>query len=221
MRDPAGYHRSAFVYTEPNDVDLVQRLLQGDMAARKDVILRLEPVVRKRVARVLERQGSAGAYDASDLLQDVLILLLEKQDRILGLWDPTRGLSLEGFIGLVAQRTAATILRSGRKTGWAEQATEGARLVGQADLATPELHLAQMEQLQLIMQRVRARLSPRGIALFDAVLDSPEAVERLRAHYRMSAAALHSFRSRLRTLWRVETDAVESCKPENMTADRI
>lgn len=207
--------------TEPSDVDLVQRLLRGDAAARKDVILRLEPVVRRRVARVLERQGFVGSYDASDLLQDVLILLLEKHDRILGLWDPARGLSLEGFIGLVAQRTAATILRSGRKTGWAEQATEGKRLVLQADLATPELRLAQMEELQLIVSRVRARLSPRGVALFDAVLDSPEAVERLRAQYRMSAAALHTFRSRLRTLWRVETVAVESCKPDDVTADRI
>lgn len=221
MLDPARYHRSGYVYTELNDVDLVQRLLQGDAAARKDVILRLEPIVRRRVARVLERQGFAGSYDSSDLLQDVMILLLEKQDRILGLWDPARGLSLESFIGLVAQRTAATILRSGRKTGWAEQATEGTMLIRQADLVTPEVHLAQMEELHLIMQRVRARLSPRGLALFDAVLDSPEAVERLRTQYRMSAAALHSFRSRLRTMWRVESDAVDDCKPENMTADRI
>lgn len=134
---------SAFVHTESTDIDLVQRLLRGDAAARKDLIERLQPTVRQRVSRVLERQGFVGGCDANDLLQDVLILLLEKQDRILGLWDPQRGLSLESFVGLVAQRTASTILRSGRKTGWAEQPMDGAALPIEADLDTPERHIAQ------------------------------------------------------------------------------
>jgi RNA polymerase sigma-70 factor (ECF subfamily) len=212
---------TAFVFTESSDIDLVQRLLRGDTGARNAMLERLQPTVRQRVSRVLVRQGSVSAYDANDLLQDVMILLLEKQERILGLWDPERGLSLDSFVGLVAQRTATTILRSGRKAGWAEHPTEGSALPVAIDLETPEHHIAQREELALIFARVRARLSARGVVLMEALLESPEAIELVRKRLQMSSAAVHSFRNRLRVLWRLESSAINDCKPDNVTADRI
>jgi DNA-directed RNA polymerase specialized sigma24 family protein len=209
------------VFTESSDIDLVRRLLRGDADARKTMIERLQPTVRQRVSRVLERQGFVSAYDASDLLQDVMILLLERQDRILGLWDPSRGLSLDSFVGLVAQRTASTILRSGRKAGWAEQPTDGSALPMEIDQETPERYIAQKQEMELILERVRARLSARGVLIMEALLESPEAIEQLRKRLQMSSAAVHSFRSRLRVLWRVEARAIDDCKPGNVTADRI
>ena len=209
------------MFTESSDIDLVKRLLQGDSDAQTTLIERLQPTVRQRVSRVLERQGSVSVYDANDLLQDVMILLLERRERILGLWDPQRGLSLVRFVGLVAQRTAATILRSGRKTGWAEQATDHYELSHEIDAKTPEQYIAQKEELALILQRVRARLSARGVELLDALLESPDAMERLRERLNMTAAAVHSFKSRLRELWRLEALAVNSGKPRHVAADRI
>lgn len=199
---------SAFVLTESSDIDLVRRLLLGDADARSALVARLQPIVRHRVSRVLERQGFVSAYDASDLHQDVMILILEKQQRILGLWDPTRGLSLDSFVGLVAQRTASTILRSGRKAGWAEQPTEGAAFPLEVEQRTPEHHIAQKEELELILSRVRTRLSARGLVLMEALLESPDAIENARKRLQMSSAAVHTFLSRLRTLWRDETNAV-------------
>jgi DNA-directed RNA polymerase specialized sigma24 family protein len=212
---------SAFVFTESSDMNLVRRLLQGDSGARKTMIERLQPTVRQRVSRVLERRGTISAYDASDLLQDVMILLLERQDRILGSWDPSRGLSLDSFVGLVAQRTASTILRSGRKAGWAEEPTDLLGLHVEMDLETPERYVAQKQEIELILGRVRARLSVRGVLMMDALLESPEAIEQMRQRLKMSSAAVHSFRSRLRVLWRAEAQAVDDCKSENVTADRI
>jgi DNA-directed RNA polymerase specialized sigma24 family protein len=212
---------SAFVFTESGDIDLVQRWLRGDSDAREVLLGRLQPIVRQRVSRVMERQGHATVYDANDLLQDVMILLLERHERILGLWDPRRGLSLEGFVGLIAQRTAATILRSGRKAGWAEQATQNSDLPIEVDARTPEQHIAHKEELELILRRVKARLSARGAELLDALLESPDALNQLREQFHMSPAAVHSFKNRLRELWRSEAMAVNSCKPQHVTADRI
>lgn len=200
---------------ESSDISLVQRLLRGDMDARKAMIERLQPTIRRRVSRALRQQRLATAYDANDLEQDVMMLLLERQDRILGLWDPERGLSLDNFVGLVAQRTASTILRSGRKAGWAEQPTDVAALPAEIDLETPEHHIAEREELELILTRVRARLTERGVVLMDALLEAPESIEQLRAHLKMSASAMHSFKSRLRLLWRVESHAVNSSRVES------
>lgn len=199
---------NAFVFTESTDISLVQQLLRGDPDARKAMIERLQPTVRQRVSRVLGRQRNPTVYDANDLLQDVMMMLLERQERILGLWDPGRGLSLDNFIGMVAQRTATTILRSGRKAGWAEQPTEDEALPLEPGADSPESHFAQKEELEIILARVRARLSARGAELMDALIDAPETVEQVRERLNMSTSAVHSFKSRLRSLWRLESHAV-------------
>lgn len=200
----------AFVFTETTDIRLVQQLLRGDPDARKVMVERLQPTVRQRVARVLGRQRNPTVYDVNDLLQDVMMMLLERQERILGLWDPARGLSLDSFIGLVAQRTAKTILRSGRKAGWAERPTEDDALPIEPGLESPESHFAQKEEFEIILTRVRARLSERGAELMDALIEAPETVEQVRERLNMSTSAVHSFRSRLRSLWRLESHAINS-----------
>jgi hypothetical protein len=54
----------------------------------------------------------------------------------------SRGLSLDNFVGLVAEREAATILRSGRRSAWAETPTADDVLALGPDDLEPERRLA-------------------------------------------------------------------------------
>jgi len=104
---------------------LVQRALGGEPAAGRELVQQLTPVVQRRVAVAWASCGAPGGRpvtrsDVLDLTQQVLLLLFENGGRVLRSWDPLRGLSLRSFVGLVAEREAVTILRTGRRSAWAE-----------------------------------------------------------------------------------------------------
>jgi hypothetical protein len=87
------------------DADLVRRAVDGEAAARHALVLRLGPVVQR--GRGVERS------EVLDLTQQILLLLFDRDSRVLRSWDPGRGLALANFVGLV-EREARAILRSGR-----------------------------------------------------------------------------------------------------------
>ena len=62
--------------------------------------------------------------DVEDLAQDVFLRLFEENGRVLRSWDPARGLSLENFAGLVAERHAISTLRTGKRNPWREDEAE-------------------------------------------------------------------------------------------------
>ena len=87
----------------------------------------LTPVIQARVARTLlaHRSRLAGGRDVrqevEDLSQDVFLALFDRDGHVLRSWEPERGLSLENFVGLVAERQVLSFLRSagaipGRRT---------------------------------------------------------------------------------------------------------
>src|SRR5262245_29160958 len=93
-----------------SDDQLLRRALGGDETALSALVARLTPVIQARVARcLLRRAGAAGSrlrQDVKDLVQEVFVALFEGRGRILLGWDPRRGLSLDNFVGLVAERQA-------------------------------------------------------------------------------------------------------------------
>src|SRR5687767_9203125 len=108
------------------DADLVRRALDGEAAARHALVLRLGPVVQRRVCRPLASSRAAPGRgversEVLDLTQQILLLLFDRDSRVLRSWDAGRGLTLANFVGLVAEREAKAILRSGRRSAWAER----------------------------------------------------------------------------------------------------
>jgi RNA polymerase sigma-70 factor (ECF subfamily) len=190
--------------TQESDVALVARALDGDAAARHALVLRLLPVVQRRVCRPLASFGAARAHrverhEVLDLSQQVLLLLFDKGSRVLRAWDPSRGLSLLNFVGLVAEREAKAILRSGRRSAWAENATSDEDLAGASrDERTLEDDVVSREELAKIWHRLEQQLSPRGIELFRALLIEQLSIEEVAETFDMSHNALYTFRSRLR-----------------------
>jgi RNA polymerase sigma-70 factor (ECF subfamily) len=186
---------------------LLDRALAGDAAATRRLVHALLPVVQARVARTLvRRRGGSGRdvrQEVGDLAQEVFAALFADDARVLRAWDPSRGLSLASFCGLVAEREAASILRSGRRSPWTEAATEMEDLekdLGEAPGA--EVHVATREQLERLVDRLREELSPRGLELFHRLVVEEEAVESVCASTGLTADAVYAWKSRIGKLVR-------------------
>lgn len=186
------------------DVELVRASVARETTACRELIALLTPVVRQRVARVLLQYGrstgrSPSSADVDDLQHDVFLVLFERDARVLQAWDPARGLSLRNFVGLVAQREASSILRSGRRSAWAEDPT-AEDVPFAVERHTPERQAAAREELALLLERLRERLSPRGVLVFEALYTDHASVEQVCRRFAMTPNALYSFRKRLQAL---------------------
>src|SRR5262249_10999180 len=141
--------------------------------------------------------------DVEDLAQEVFVALFENEGRALRAWNATRGLTLLSFCGLVAEREAASILRSGRRNPWSESPTDLGDL--ERDLGPEpdmEVRIASREELERLADRLRAELSPRALDLFYRLIVDEEPVDKVGQATGMSADALYAWRSRLGKLVR-------------------
>ena len=203
--------------------ELVERAISGDAAAARAVIAAVLPVVQVRIARVLARRRTRSARDVrqevEDLAQEVFAALFENNGRVLRAWDPARGLSLASFCGLVAERESASILRSGRRSPWTEDATPAEDL--ERDVGTTadaEIRVASREQLRQLTERLREELSPRGLEMFQRLVVDEEAVESVCASTGMSADAVYAWRSRLGKLARKILREITASEPHLSTS---
>lgn len=190
--------------TQEADVELLRRALDGQPSARHQLVLRLSPVVQRRVCQPLASFGRARSRhvergEVLDLAQQILLLLFDRDARVLRSWDPSRGLSLLNFVGLVAEREARAILRSGRRSAWAERPTSDDEVLAlAAEGRAVEDELVSREELTKIWHRLEEELSPRGLELFRALLIEQLSIEEISEKFNMSSNALYTFKSRLR-----------------------
>jgi RNA polymerase sigma-70 factor (ECF subfamily) len=190
-----------------DDWRLVEDAIRGDQAATRALVRLLLPVVQVRVARTLVRRRRDDARDVradvEDLSQDVFAALFADDARLLRAWDPARGLSLVNFCGLIAEREALSLLRSGRRSPFTETATELEDIERDVEpVPDAELRVASKEQLLLVVDRLREALSPRGLELFYRLIVDEEAVEAVCASTGMTPDAVYAWRSRLGKLLR-------------------
>lgn len=93
------------------DKALLVRAFGGDRAAQATLNRRLLPVIYSRVQRVLRRRRVSDAkLGVDDVAQQVWVTLLKDDGRQLLNYDPERGKSLEGWIGMVSEREAGNAL---------------------------------------------------------------------------------------------------------------
>jgi DNA-directed RNA polymerase specialized sigma24 family protein len=185
------------------DQALVSRAVQRDAAACRELMQRCSPVIRQRVGRVLRafeaRRGRATTRgDVLDLMQEIFVLLLDRDARVLRAWDVTRGLSLDNFVGLVAEREARSILLSGKRSAWAERPTEALTLAEHLHDDDVERDVATREQLGHVLAVLQKTLSPAHLALFEALFVHERSIEEVAAEFDTTPNALYTFRSRLR-----------------------
>jgi DNA-directed RNA polymerase specialized sigma24 family protein len=208
-------------HAEPLTPALLTAALAGDAGAVSRLVGAMTPIVQARVARVLLRRASAGRgrdvrQELFDLAQEVFAALFADGGRLLRLWSPDRGLSLANFVGLLAEREAISILRSGRRSPWTEDPTEETGLDAAAGHAEgAEGRLAAREFLERILDLLRARLSPKALQLFIWLLVEQLDVEEVCRRAELTPDAVYAWRSRLGRTVRllaaeISTDAATS-----------
>jgi RNA polymerase sigma factor (sigma-70 family) len=189
-----------------NDHALVGHALAGAEPALSRLVERLTPIIQSRVARSLLRCGRGAGprlrQELKDLVQQVFVALFDERGKILASWDASRGLSLDNFVGLVAERQVISILRSGKRDPWKEDPTLIEELDAPSAQPGPEAEVASREQLELLLTRLRGSLSPLGWQLFDLLYLQECSVEDVEQQTGLSAAAVYAWRSRLRRLAR-------------------
>jgi RNA polymerase sigma factor (sigma-70 family) len=184
------------------DRELVTAALAGQREAVARLVARLTPVIQARVARsVLKFKPRSGQVrqDVDDLAQEVFMRLFEERGRVLQSWDPGRGLSLENFAGLVAERLAISSLRTGKRNPWREdEADEEALAAMPSAQAGPAEEVASADFLGRLHERLRETLTPLGMHLFNLLYVEERSVEEVCAATELSADAVYAWRSRLR-----------------------
>ncbi|MCP4660279.1 MAG: sigma-70 family RNA polymerase sigma factor [bacterium] len=183
----------------------VSRALAGEEPVLTELVDQLTPVIQARIARgLLRREAAAGGrsirQEVEDLTQEVFLELFADDGRVLRDWQPERGLSLRNFVGLVAERRTASLLRSARRSPWTEEPTAPAELDGTAPESDPEDVAASREQLRLLLRRLRQELSPLGWHLFELLFVREQSVAEVVDATGMSGDAVYAWRSRLRRL---------------------
>lgn len=186
-------------------VAVVQSTLRGEPQAARRLVDDLYPVVQARVARILHRTGRAttrtARQDVDDLVQEVFATLFDRDGRALRAWDPDRGLSLANFVGLLAERSTLSILRSGRRNPHREDPTADADLEAYADPGLlPEPAAVSRDLLVALLDRLRLALSPTGMQIFELLFVDERPVDEVMSTMKMSADAVYAWRSRLRKL---------------------
>jgi RNA polymerase sigma-70 factor (ECF subfamily) len=185
---------------------LVRDALAGDRDAQARLVAVLTPVIQVRVARtLLARRSSLGAarnvrQEVEDLTQEIFLSLFARDGRVLRSWEAERGLSLENFVGLVSERHVVSFLRSGKRNPWKEEPMAAEDLDGASLDRGPEEVTASREQLRLLLERMRERLSPLGRHLFELLFVQERSLTETMARSGLSADAVYAWRSRLRRL---------------------
>lgn len=186
--------------------DEVRSALAGNEPALSRLVRTLTPVIQSRVARglLLRRTGMAAGRDVrqevEDLTQEIFLLLFADGGKVLRSWQPERGLSFLNFIGLVAERQTASILRSGKRSPWKEDPTLPEDFDTAAPESDPEEVTASREQFKLLLNRLTEELSPLGRHLFDLLFLRELPLEEVVRETGMSPDAVYAWRSRLRRL---------------------
>lgn len=192
--------------TEPASVGAaeVQAALRGDRAAADALVLHLSTPIQRRVAGVLWRRARAGGravtrQEVVDLTQDVFVLLFERDGHVLRSWSSERGASLGGFVGLVAERYAVSVQRSGRKSAYKEFLTMDDEIFeGVGSSLDPEKVVGDRQLLGKLLDRLREELSPQGHRLFVALYVEQRSPDDVARDEGLTPNAVYLWRSRLK-----------------------
>lgn len=189
------------------DAGALRDALAADPQALRRFVAAMTPVVQSRVARGLRRRGAMGGRDVrqevEDMVQDVFAALFAHDGRALRAWDPSRGLSLANFVGFIAERQVASILRSGRRNPWRDEPEELDQLESHAAVVPDaEPQIASRLTLERLLDRMREALSPRGLELFQRLYVDGESIEEVAPVMGMTREAIYTWRNRVGKLVR-------------------
>ncbi|MBT6175844.1 MAG: sigma-70 family RNA polymerase sigma factor [Deltaproteobacteria bacterium] len=187
---------------EWNDETLNQAL-DGNRPAMRELVKHLTPVIQARVAKCLMVGSRNFGHDrvreeVADMTQEVFAALFANDARVLRNWEPTKGLSLRNFAGLVAHRQALSILRTTKRNPFTEDPTLDTdfEFMTEQD-ETLESATISRDLIRQVFHRMDEQLSPLGRQLFNMVIIQELDVSDVATQTGMSDSAIYAWRSRL------------------------
>ncbi|MCH9648987.1 MAG: sigma-70 family RNA polymerase sigma factor [Deltaproteobacteria bacterium] len=189
-----------------SDAALLQLALSGRSDYLGKLVERWTPVIQARVVRVLKRQGYAGGpriqQEVEEFVQQVFVSLFESRGEALRAWKPERGLSLDNWVGLIAERQVLSLVRTRKRNPWTEEPVVMAELDGASQEPGPEDQALSRDVLGRLLDRLQERVSPLGWRLFQLLFLQELEIEEIAQRTNLTAAAIYAWRSRLRRLAR-------------------
>jgi RNA polymerase sigma-70 factor (ECF subfamily) len=183
------------------DPERIRAAIAGDSSAITELVGAATPIVQARVARALLRRSDARGRDiqsdVADLTQEVFVALFTADGKALKAWDPARGLSFANFVGLLAQRRVSSLLRTRSAQVWTEELDPDAMNEVMGKTPLPDTVASERQLLSRLLERLQARLSARGMELFERLFVAQEPVEDVCVHMGLTANAVHQWRRRL------------------------
>jgi RNA polymerase sigma-70 factor (ECF subfamily) len=181
---------------------LLESALAGDRDARRELLDRLAPVIQARATRILARRRGASRrdlrQDLRDMVQEVFLALLDDDARALRAWQPGRGLSLENFIGLLAERQVASIFRTDRRNPWIDTPTDAAMIEAHAGGSHGDLAMiASRDLLRSVVDRLREELTPTMLHLFYCIWVNDLGISAICEQTGMRREAVYMARARI------------------------
>lgn len=184
------------------DGEILARALAGDPVAVRAVIEEITPTVQKRVADSLYAHAGAARgrnlrQELDDLVQEVMLELFRSGGHTLSKWDRHKG-TLKTYVGTIAERVAASILRSRPRSPWTEDPTLMDELVEGGELGpTPEAVVASRELCATLLDRLRDGLSDRDRRVFQLLLVEEQPLEWVGEVMGMERGAIYTVKSRI------------------------
>ncbi|MEO1338418.1 MAG: sigma-70 family RNA polymerase sigma factor, partial [Myxococcota bacterium] len=147
------------------------------------------------------RPGHKGdlGRDLEDLMQEVFVRLFAENARALRAWDPDRGLSLVGFVRMVADREVSNVFASGRRQPSAErlELEENMDLHARSTAPDEERRAIDRDLLLKVYRELQTWLTPRGRELFTVVYLEERPLEEVAERFEMKRGALYAWRNRV------------------------
>lgn len=217
--------------TGDSELDVLQQALSGDVATLPALVDRWTPVVQARVTRVLRRYSEIADprvnQEMEDLVQQVFVALLENEAAALRAWQPERGLSLDNWVGLIAEQQTLALLRTRKRNPWTDEPALIEELDRPSTAPDPEHETLGRDDLDHLLDRMQEQLSPLGWHLFGLLYLEELGVAAAAERSGLTPSAVYAWRSRLRRLARklageVRSENGESShKPVRETRTRV
>ena len=132
------------------------------------------------------------------MVQEVFVSLLADDGKTLRAWKAERGMSLENFVGLVAGRQVASILRTGKRSPWKDEPVDDADLTLHAGGSDADGTAAlSRDMLHVLLERLEAELTPKMLLLFHALWVEERPVPEICENMGMQPDAVYAARSRI------------------------
>jgi len=184
----------------------IHEILDGDRAALTELVCEVLASIKVEVAVSLFRrarsQGRDPRQEVNDFSHEILISLLADRGRVLRLWDPERGHSLAGFVRMITRQRLSRILQGHRGNPWGDEPTDDAALEPLLEPDANDRILESREELRILLERLRARLSERGYLLFCRIYVDQRPIIEVAAEFGMTRQAVDAWNTRARNLAR-------------------